>query len=89
MSDKDFLTKYECSRIIGLRASQISMGAPIFVEIPNNYKNALYIAAMELKKGMLDMVICRPLPNNCFYKINIKDLEVPDDVDTFIEMLNK
>ena len=46
----------------------------------------MYIAALELKKNALDVVIRRPLPSNKFYEINLKDLRLPNDIDTVIAM---
>ena len=31
---EEYITEYECSRIIGIRAAQISMSAPVLIEIP-------------------------------------------------------
>ena len=61
------LTKYERARIIGARALQLAMGAPILIKMINedfenlNY-NPLKIAKMELEKGVLPITIRRPLP---------------------------
>ena len=83
----DYLTKYECSRIIGIRASQISMSAPVLIDVPApKQSNFLYIAALELKRGLLDMKVRRPLPQNEYYEINVKDMLLPTDVDTLIQM---
>lgn len=83
------LTKYECSRIIGIRVSQLSMSAPILVQVPDKLSsNFLYIATKELKEKALDINIRRPLPNNKYHIINIKDMMIPDDVCTLEEMLN-
>lgn len=84
---REMLTKYECSRIIGIRAAQISMSAPVFVEVaPKHQNNFMYIAALELKRGLLDIVVRRPLPLNKFYEINVSELELTDDLDALIDM---
>ena len=36
---KHMLTKYECSRIIGVRASQLSENAQILVDVPDTLKS--------------------------------------------------
>lgn len=83
------LTKYECSRIIGIRVSQLSMNAPVQVSVPAHLSyNLMYIATKELLEKKLDIVVQRPLPHNKFYNINIKDLEIPDDLKCLEEMLN-
>lgn len=84
---EETLTKYECSRIIGIRAAQISMSAPILIEVPIKYQsNFIYIAAQELKQELLDIVVRRPLPMNKFYDIHISDLSLPDDIDALVDM---
>ncbi|WXG42629.1 MAG: DNA-directed RNA polymerase subunit K [Promethearchaeati archaeon SRVP18_Atabeyarchaeia-1] len=56
------LTKYERSRIIGSRALQISLGAPILVEAPPNAADPITIAEIELKANVLPITIRRKLP---------------------------
>ena len=81
------LTKYECSRIIGIRVAQLGMSAPILADIPSTKQaNFMYVAAIELRTGLLDVVIRRPLPMNGYYDIHIRDLILPDDLDTLISM---
>ena len=83
------LTKYECARIIGIRVSQLSMNAPVQVTVPANLScNLMYIATRELLERKLDILVQRPLPHNKFYNINVKDLEIPDDLICLEEMLN-
>ncbi len=61
------LTKYEKARLVGARALQISMGAPLLLELKEedlekiNY-NPIEIAKMELEKGILPITIKRPMP---------------------------
>ena len=60
-------TKYEIARLIGARALQISMGAPLLVELNEeqlekiNY-NPVEIAKLELEKGILPITVKRPMP---------------------------
>ncbi len=60
-------TKYEIARIIGARALQLSMGAPILLKFTKkdlekiNY-NPLEISKMEFDKDLLPITIRRPLP---------------------------
>lgn len=56
------LTKYEKSRIIGSRALQISLGAPILVTIPPGAVDPITIAEIELKANALPITIRRKLP---------------------------
>ena len=81
------MTKYECSRIIGIRASQISDGSPIFIKNADSLTN-IHIAALELQQGLLDIMIRRPLPNDLYYEIHISKLDLPRDLDAIITMLS-
>jgi DNA-directed RNA polymerase subunit K/omega len=56
------LTKYEKSRIIGSRALQISLGAPILVTIPPGAVDPITISEIELKANALPLTIRRKLP---------------------------
>ena len=81
------LTKYECARIIGIRMAQLGMSAPILADIPTHKQsNSMYVAAVELRSGLLDIVIRRPLPMDEYYEVNVRDMELPDDLDTLISM---
>lgn len=66
------LTKYEKARVIGARALQISMGAPILVEYPKELASPLEIAEYELKLGVLPMTIRRRLPDRRYQDIPLK-----------------
>jgi len=66
MQIKDF-TKYEKARILGARALQISMNAPLLIKIEPedlekiNY-DALKIAEIELNSEVLPISINKPFP---------------------------
>ena len=68
------LTKYEKSRIISTRALQITMGAPILIELSEKVTDAVVIATTELLSGILPLVIRRTLPNGQFQDIPVKSL---------------
>ncbi|MFW6449722.1 MAG: DNA-directed RNA polymerase subunit K [Nanoarchaeota archaeon] len=59
-------TKYEKARIIGARALQLSMGAPLIIKITPkqledyNY-NVLKLAEMEFEKGLVPITVERPV----------------------------
>ena len=60
-------TKYEIARILGSRALQISMGAPILIklsekEIEGLAYNPVEIAKLEFSKGIIPITVRRPLP---------------------------
>mmetsp|Transcript_37966 Transcript_37966/g.95144 ORF Transcript_37966/g.95144 Transcript_37966/m.95144 type:complete len:136 (+) Transcript_37966:787-1194(+) len=68
-----FLTKYEKARILGARALQISMGAPLMIEIEGE-TDALDIAAKELLKRKIPITIRRYLPNGTFEDWDLDEL---------------
>jgi DNA-directed RNA polymerase subunit K/omega len=57
---------------VGARALQISMGAPILVEVNETYSNPIDIALKELEEGMLPITIRRTLPDGTFQDIPLK-----------------
>ena len=65
------LTRFEKARIMGARALQLSLGAPIFIEIPKNTTTSLEIAMEELKQRVIPIVIKRTLPNGDYQNIPI------------------
>ena len=65
------LTRFEKARIMGARALQLSLGAPVFIEIPKNATTSLEIAMEELNKRVIPIVIRRMLPNGDYQNIPI------------------
>ena len=62
------LTKYERTKVIGLRATQINNGSDTFVVVPENIIDGYIIAEMELEKNKIPFIIKRPLSNgDCEY----------------------
>lgn len=57
----DIITKYEFTKIIGFRATQIANGAPPFIEIPPHITDVVDIAEYEMKHGLLPFIIQRPV----------------------------
>ncbi|MFH1126373.1 MAG: DNA-directed RNA polymerase subunit K [Candidatus Altiarchaeota archaeon] len=52
-------TKYEVARLIGARALQIKMGAPVLVKVPKNVERPLEVAQLEFKEGVLPLTVRR------------------------------
>jgi DNA-directed RNA polymerase subunit K len=52
-------TRFERARIIGARALQISMGAPILVDIQDQLVDPIDIAIIEFDKGVIPMTVKR------------------------------
>jgi DNA-directed RNA polymerases I, II, and III subunit RPABC2 len=68
-----FMTKYERARVLGTRALQISMCAPIMVELENE-TDPLVIAMKELKERKVPLIIRRYLPDGSFEDWSIDEL---------------
>ena len=69
------LTRFEKARIMGARALQLSLGAPVFIEIPKNATTSLEIAMEELKQKVIPIVIKRTLPNGDYQNISLDKFE--------------
>ena len=69
------LTRFEKARIMGARTLQLSLGAPVFIEIPKNATTSLEIAMEELKQRMIPIVIKRTLPNGDYQNIPLDKFE--------------
>jgi DNA-directed RNA polymerase subunit K len=60
-------TKYERARIIGTRALQLSMGAPLILKMTDDdlkriRYNTIEIAKLEFEKDVIPITVRRPLP---------------------------
>jgi len=68
-----YMTKYERARVLGTRALQISMNAPVMVDISGE-TDPLKIAMKELRERKIPMIIRRYLPDNSYEDWNIDEL---------------
>ena len=64
---KQIFTKYEAARILGARALQISMDAPLLLklskeDLEKTKYDPLKIAELEFNSGALPITIKRPFP---------------------------
>jgi DNA-directed RNA polymerases I, II, and III subunit RPABC2 len=66
------ITRFEKARIVGARSLQISMGAPILIEVIETDTSPIDIALRELETGILPITIRRTLPDGTFQDIPIK-----------------
>lgn len=57
-------TRFEKARIIGARALQISMGAPILVDVPSGMIDPVDISMLEFSKDLIPMTVRRKRVNN-------------------------
>lgn len=70
------MTKYEFTRIIGMRIAQLSQGATPYVKLKNKIVDYYIIAETELRLKKLPYIINRPLPNGRSEYWKISDLEI-------------
>jgi len=70
------LTKYEYTRIIGMRATQIEKGAPLFIDVPDTMIDSYLIAKDELHQKKIPFIIKRPIPNGNIEYWKLEDLEL-------------
>eukprot|EP01084_Bolivina_argentea_P170469 295398_1 len=70
-----YLTKYEKARILGTRALQISMGAPVMVEMVGE-TDPLEIAHKELRERKIPMIIRRFLPDGTYEDWKVAELKI-------------
>ena len=66
------LTRFEKARIVGARALQVAMGAPILVEPSKALSNPIDIALKELEVGTLPITIRRTLPDGTHQDIPLR-----------------
>jgi len=69
-----FMTVFEQTKIIGLRANQLSKGSVPFISIPKHITDVRDIARLELEQKRLPFIIKRPLPNGTFEYWRVADL---------------
>jgi len=68
-----YMTKYERARILGTRALQIAMCAPVMVELEGE-TDPLQIAMKELKLRKIPIIIRRYLPDGSYEDWSIDEL---------------
>jgi DNA-directed RNA polymerases I, II, and III subunit RPABC2 len=68
-----YMTKYERARVLGTRALQLSMNAPVMVDIAGE-TDPLKIAMKELRERKIPMIIRRYLPDNSYEDWSLDEL---------------
>jgi len=71
-----YLTKYERARILGARALQISMSAPVMVELDGEISDPLEIAMKELREKKIPIIIRRYLPDQSYEDWTLEELTI-------------
>lgn len=54
-------TRFERARIVGARALQVSLGAPILIKKPKDLIDPITIAEMEFEKGVMPITVKRAI----------------------------
>ena len=70
------LTKYEKTKIIGIRLKQLNNGAKPYVTLSDTILDNNMIVNMELTQKVLPFIVSRPLPNNTYEYWKLQDLEL-------------
>ncbi len=76
MYPENKLTRFERARIIGARALQIAMGAPILIDIPEELVDPTEIAVLEFKERSVPMTVVRRAKNKPAITIDIKNIDL-------------
>ncbi|MHA2118768.1 MAG: DNA-directed RNA polymerase subunit K, partial [Candidatus Thorarchaeota archaeon] len=69
-----WLSRFEKARIIGARALQISMGAPVLVDTRTAPSELFSLAEAELRARVLPMTVRRTLPTGEYFDIPLTRL---------------
>ena len=77
LSCLSLLTQYERARVLGTRALQIAMCAPVMVELEGE-TDPLQIAMKELKQRKIPIIVRRYLPDGSFEDWGIDELIIVD-----------
>ena len=71
-----FLTKYEKTRILGIRTKQLNEGAKPYLDVNPTIIDGYIIAQLELEHKKLPFIIRRPIPNGSSELWRLQDLEI-------------
>jgi DNA-directed RNA polymerase subunit K/omega len=64
---RPIMTKYEKTKVLGLRAQMLASGAKPLVEFPNYITNVIDIAELELKERKIPFILRRKMKNSYEY----------------------
>ena len=71
-----FMTKYERTRVLGVRTKQLNNGANPFIQVSEEIINGYTIAKRELEEKKIPFIIRRPLPSGASEYWRLEDLEL-------------
>jgi DNA-directed RNA polymerases I, II, and III subunit RPABC2 len=72
-----YMTKYERARVLGTRALQISMNAPVLVQLDGE-TDPLEIAGKELRERRIPFIVRRYMPDGSYEDWSIEELIIAD-----------
>lgn len=72
-----YLTKYEKARVLGTRALQISMNAPVMTDVGDE-TDPLEIAYKELREKKIPFTVRRYLPDGSYEDWGLDELIIPE-----------
>lgn len=70
------LSKYEYTKILGMRAQQIAMGAEPLIKVTKDLDSVVLIAEEELRQRKTPMIIQREIGKNKYEYWKIEDLVI-------------
>lgn len=71
-----FLTLYERTKVLSMRASQLARGAQPFIDVPEYLTDVYEVAKAELEAKRLPYILKRPLPDGNYEYWRLADLMV-------------
>jgi DNA-directed RNA polymerase I, II, and III subunit RPABC2 len=71
-----FLTLYERTKLLSLRASQLARGAAPFIDVPEYLTDVYEVAKAELEAKRLPYILKRPLPDGNYEYWRLADLMI-------------
>ena len=71
---RKYITKYEKTKLIGIRAQQLASGANPYVEVPRHITDVEKIAELEYELKRIPLIIQRNMPNNTTEYWKLDDL---------------
>ena len=70
------LSKFEYTKILGMRAQQIAMGAEPLIKVTKDLNSVVLIAEEELRQRKTPMILQREIGKNKFEYWKIEDLVI-------------
>jgi len=71
-----FLTLYERTKVLSMRASQLARGAQPFIDVPEYLTDVYEVAKAELEAKRLPYIMKRPMPDGKYEYWRLADLMV-------------